>query len=58
MLHAIIVADASGARLFSADNHPKHLNLERSWDNPDGRALSQELSRHVPGRHAANRMGD
>jgi protein required for attachment to host cells len=50
MVHAILVADASRARLFSAENHPRHLKLERWWDNPDGRALSQELSRHMPGR--------
>jgi len=58
MLNAILVADAARARLFSADIHPKRLHLERFWENPDGRSVSQELSRHMPDRmHGLGRHG-
>jgi protein required for attachment to host cells len=44
----IIVADASGARIFDADGD--ELRLVREYENPTGRARNQELVTDRPGR--------
>jgi protein required for attachment to host cells len=50
MTYWILIADASGARVFSTDSAEGLLHLERELDNPQGRARTQELVTDEPGR--------
>jgi protein required for attachment to host cells len=50
MSHWIVVADASGARIFSATGRSGPLELVKEFSNPTGRARTQDLVTDEPGR--------
>jgi len=50
MTHWILIADASGARIFSTTGRNVPLNLVREVPNPQGRSRNQELVSDEPGR--------
>jgi protein required for attachment to host cells len=51
MRYWILIADAAGARVFSAIASKAPLHLERQIANPDGRARTQDLVTDEPGRY-------
>ena len=50
MLHWILIADASAARIFSLAGRDRPLQLVKEFSNADGRALTQDLVSDEPGR--------
>src|SRR5258706_12493141 len=50
MTHWILIADASGARIFSTTGRSEPLKLVRAIPNPQGRSRNQELVSDEPGR--------
>jgi protein required for attachment to host cells len=50
MSYWILIADASGARVFSTNAREAPLQLVRQISNPSGRARTQELVTDKPGR--------
>lgn len=50
MLHWILIADASGARIFSIAGLNQPLKLVQQFSNADGRKLTQDLVSDEPGR--------
>lgn len=50
MTHWILIADASGARIFLASALNQPLELIRAYGNPEGRLRSQQLTTDGPGR--------
>src|SRR5258708_2688932 len=54
MKHWIVVADASGARVFSIAGRNKPLELVREFYNPDGRLRTQDLVSDESGRYSKN----
>ena len=46
----ILVADASGARIFAMRGRSEPLDLVRELQNPQGRSRTQELTSDQPGR--------
>ncbi|HTW94372.1 MAG TPA: host attachment protein [Tepidisphaeraceae bacterium] len=50
MAHWIVIADASGARIFSLAGATKPLELVREIGNPQGRLRTHDLVTDQPGR--------
>jgi protein required for attachment to host cells len=50
MSYWILIADASGARIFSTDGPEAPLRRVREISNPSGRARNQDLVSDQPGR--------
>ncbi|HEX4123558.1 MAG TPA: host attachment protein [Tepidisphaeraceae bacterium] len=50
MTHWILIADASGARIFSSTPLGAQVQLLRELPNPEGRKRNQELVTDEPGR--------
>jgi protein required for attachment to host cells len=53
--HWVLIADASGARLFSCDATLAPLRLVRELDHPEGRLRNQDLESDRPGRASGGR---
>jgi protein required for attachment to host cells len=51
MLWWILIADAAGAKIFSTKGATQPLHLERSLDNPSGRAAGRDILTDEPGRY-------